>query len=245
LFEWKNSSSTAPVSGAALQIVAIDLLLGGDNAIVIALACRNLPPETRRRGVFWGTVGAVGLRVLLTAFAIALLNVPFLKLIGAALLVWIGVKLMLPDDGNGEHEVKPGDRLMGSIGAIMAADAVMSLDNVLAIAAAARGSVELIFFGLAISIPIIVGASRFVLRLIERFPVVLVLGGGLLGWIALDMAVRDVAVRDWVAAHAAAPARMAPALGTAAVMGIGMLLARRRRRQAAALLEVAGRDRPQ
>jgi predicted tellurium resistance membrane protein TerC len=116
---------------------------------------------------------------------------------------------------------------------------------VLAIAAAARGSVELIFFGLAISIPIIVGASRFVLRLIERFPVVLMLGGGLLGWIALDMAVRDVAVRDWVSAHAAAPARMAPALGTAAVMGIGMLLARRRRRKAAALPEVAGRDRPQ
>jgi YjbE family integral membrane protein len=230
---------------AALQIVAIDLLLGGDNAIVIALACRNLPPETRRRGVFWGTVGAVGLRVLLTAFAIALLNVPFLKLIGAALLVWIGVKLMLPDDGNGEHEVKPGDRLMGSIGAIMAADAVRSLDNVLAIAAAARGSVALIFVGLAISIPISVGGSRFVLRLIERFPVVLVVGGGLLGWIALDMAVRDVAVRDWVAAHAAAPARMAPALGTAAVMGIGMLLARRRRRKAAALPEVAGRDRPQ
>lgn len=226
---------------AALQIVAIDLLLGGDNAIVIALACRNLPPETRRRGVLWGTAGAIGLRVLLTVFAVTLLNVPFLKLVGAALLAWIGVNLMLPDDERGAGEVRSSDRLIGSVGAIIAADAVMSLDNVLAIAAAARGSVELVFFGLAVSIPIIVGASRFVLRLVERFPVVLILGGGLLGWIALDMAVRDAAVRDWIAAHASGPAGAAPALGAAAVTGIGMLLARRRARRAARRLTESGR----
>lgn len=228
---------------AALQIVAIDLLLGGDNAIVIALACRNLPAKTRLRGFVWGTAGAIGLRAVLTMFAVALLNVPFLKLIGAALLLWIGVKLMLPDGEQDESGIRLGHGLMGSIGAIISADAVMSLDNVLAVAAAARGSVELIFFGLAISIPIIVGASRFVLRLIDRFPVVLVLGGGLLGWIALDMAVRDAAVRDWIAAHAAGPADLAPALGAVAVTGIGMLLARRRTRRSAALPDLTKADR--
>src|SRR5688572_28035474 len=127
---------------AVLQIIAIDILLGGDNAVVIALACRNLPPEMRKKGIFWGVAGAIGLRVVLTIFAVSLLTVPYLKLIGAALLFWIGIKLILPEDDE-VHEIEASTKLLGLIKTIIVPDAVMSLDNVIAVAAAAKDSFAL------------------------------------------------------------------------------------------------------
>src|SRR5690242_17256591 len=152
--------------GAVIQIIVIDILLGGDNAVVIALACRNLPPAQRTKGVLWGTVGAILLRVALIAFAVALLDVPLLKFTGGLLLLWIGVRLMAP--AHDPHEnVKPADKLMSAIKTIIVADAVMSLDNVIAIAGAAEAAdpehrLALVIFGLVVSIPLIVWGSQVV-----------------------------------------------------------------------------------
>ena len=182
---------------AVLQIIMIDILLGGDNAVVIALACRSLPEEQRKKGIFWGVAGAVILRVILTIFAITLLAIPYLKIVGGLLLFWIGTKLILPQDDEG-HEVNASTSLMGAIKTIIVADFVMSLDNVIAVAAAAKDSWLLIIFGLLVSIPIIVWCSQLVLKLMERFPIVITLGGALLGYIAGDMMVRDLVIVDWV-----------------------------------------------
>jgi YjbE family integral membrane protein len=186
------------------QIILIDILLGGDNAVVIALACRKLPPEQRRKGIFWGTVGAIGLRVILIFFALTLLQVPFLKIVGALLLVWIGVKLLAPDD-DGHGEVEGSDRLWGAVKTVIIADLVMSVDNVIAIAGAAESAggdhkMPLVVFGLLVSIPIIVAGSQLVLKLMDRFPVIITLGGMLLGWIAGTMAVTDPALAAYVTA---------------------------------------------
>jgi YjbE family integral membrane protein len=186
---------------AVLQIIIIDILLGGDNAVVIALACRSLPEEQRKKGIFWGVAGAVILRVILTIFAITLLAIPYLKLVGGVLLFWIGIKLILPQDDEG-HEVDASTTLIGAIKTIIVADFVMSLDNVIAVAAAAKDSWLLIVFGLLVSIPIIVWCSQLVLKLMERFPVVITLGGALLGYIAGDMMARDPVVVDWIKANA-------------------------------------------
>jgi YjbE family integral membrane protein len=182
------------------QIIMIDILLGGDNAVVIALAVRRLPPRQRRLGILWGTAGAIGLRVILIFFALTLLAIPFLKLVGAALLLWIGVKLLAPDD-EGHGEIAAADKLWAAIKTVIVADFVMSLDNVIAIAGAAQGAGEqhqmpLVIFGLLVSIPIIVWGSQLVIKLMDRFPVIITLGGMLLGWIAGTMAVTDVAVAD-------------------------------------------------
>ncbi|WP_019938652.1 TerC family protein [Bordetella sp. FB-8] len=179
---------------AVLQIIAIDLLLGGDNAVVIALACRHLEPAKRLQGILWGTAGAIVLRVVLVAFALTLLDLPLLKLVGGLLLLWIGVKLMLPEDG--AHEVRSGASVVSAVKTIIVADFVMSLDNVVAISGAAESAhpahqLGLVVFGLLISIPIIVWGSTLVLRLIDRLPVVILLGAALLGWIAGGMMVDD------------------------------------------------------
>ena len=214
---------------AVLQIILIDLLLGGDNAVVIALACRNLPPELRRKGIFWGVAGAIGLRVVLTIFAVTLLTVPYLKIVGAVLLFYIGIKLILPEEDDA-HEVEASTKLLGAIKTIIIADAVMSLDNVIAVAGAAKDSYALIVFGLLVSIPIIVWCSKLVLWLINRFPWVILLGGGLLGWIAVGMATHDVVVADWVKANANWLNTWGPALGALFVMGVGKMLAVRAER---------------
>lgn len=183
---------------AVLQIIAIDIMLGGDNAVVIALACRKLPEAQRRQGIFWGVVGAIGLRVVLIFFALQLLAIPFLKIVGALLLVWIGVKLLLPEEGEGHGDVEGATTLAGAIKTIIVADAVMSLDNVIAVAGAAKGSLALVIFGILVSIPIVVWGSRFVLKLMDRFPIVITFGAALLGWIAGDMWVSDVAVKPYL-----------------------------------------------
>ena len=184
----------APFWIALGQIIIIDILLGGDNAVVIALACRKLPPAQRTKGIIWGTAGAIILRVILIAFAMTLLQLPFLKVVGALLLVWIGIKLVAPDD-EGHDNIEGSDKLFTAIKTIIVADLVMSVDNVIAIAGAAQSSGEhqmlLIVLGLLISIPIIVWGSQFVIKLMERFPLIIVAGGMLLGWIAGGMLVTD------------------------------------------------------
>lgn len=184
----------APFWIALGQIIIIDILLGGDNAVVIALACRKLPPAQRTKGIIYGTAGAILLRVILIAFAMTLLQLPFLKVVGALLLVWIGIKLIAPDEG-GHENIEGSDKLFAAIKTIIVADLVMSVDNVIAIAGAAQSSGEhqflLVVLGLLISIPIIVWGSQLVIRLMERFPSVIVAGGMLLGSIAGGMMVTD------------------------------------------------------
>ena len=184
------------------QIILIDILLGGDNAVVIALACRQLPANLRTKGILWGTVGAIVLRVILIAFALTLLQVPFLKLVGAALLIWIGVKLLVPEEDD-EHNIEGSDKLWGAVKTVIVADLVMSIDNVIAIAGAAQGAggqhqLPLVIFGLLVSIPIIVGGSQVVLKLMDRFPFIITLGGMLLGWIAGTMAHSDPSVVSYI-----------------------------------------------
>ncbi len=186
---------------AVLEIIAIDLLLGGDNAVVIALACRNLPPAQRRLGILWGTVGAIVLRIALIFMALSLLQVPGLKLVGGVLLVWIGVKLLLPEGDGGHGEVKGSTELWGAVKTVIVADFVMSLDNVIAIAGAAETAapgqqLSLVIFGLLVSIPIIVWGSQIVLKLMDRYPMVITAGAMLLGWIAGTMSWTDPLVRD-------------------------------------------------
>lgn len=172
------------------QIILIDIVLSGDNAVVIALACRNLPEAQRRKGIFWGVAGAVGLRVVLTVFAALVMNLPWLKLVGGLLLIWIAVKLMLPEAEEG-HEIEASGNLWGAVKTIIVADFVMSLDNVIAVAGAAHGSLALLLFGLAVSIPLIVWSSQLILKWMERWPAIVLLGAGLLGYVAGQMIFTD------------------------------------------------------
>lgn len=179
----------------------IDILLGGDNAVVIALACRQLPANLRTKGILWGTAGAIVLRVILIAFALTLLQVPYLKLVGAALLLWIGVKLLVPEDEDEHSNIKGSDKLWAAVKTVIVADLVMSIDNVIAIAGAATGAgsqhqLPLVIFGLLVSIPIIISGSQLVLKLMDRFPLIITAGGMLLGWIAGTMAHSDPALLD-------------------------------------------------
>jgi YjbE family integral membrane protein len=206
------------------QIMMINILLSGDNAVVIALASRSLPPAQQKKAILFGSFGAIVLRVILTFFAVALLALPFLKIVGGLMLVWIGIKMLVPDEEDGELEGH--SNLSAAIRTIIVADFVMSLDNVLGVAAAAKGNVVLLVIGLAISIPLIVYGSTLVLRLMERFPAIVIAGAGLLGWVAGEMMVSDPALGSWVLVgdhtmhglHAATPAICAAlvvALGTA------------------------------
>jgi len=178
------------------QIILIDILLGGDNAVVIALACRQLPAAQRRQGICWGVAGAVVLRLVMIFFALQLLALPYLKVVGGALLLWIGIKLLCHGDEDDHSGMVCSSSLAGAVKTIIVADAVMSLDNVIAVAGAARGSMALVLFGIVVSIPIIVWGSQFVLRLMDRFPVVITLGAGLLGWIGGEMLVGDAAFAE-------------------------------------------------
>jgi YjbE family integral membrane protein len=181
------------------QIILIDILLGGDNAVVIALACRKLPPKQRTQGILWGTAGAIVLRIILIFFALTLLAIPFLKIVGALLLLWIGVKLLLPEHGEGHANISGSDKLWGAVKTVIVADFVMSVDNVIAIAGAAESSgtghgMTLVVFGVLVSIPIIVWGSQLVIKLMDRYPAIITVGGMLLGWIAGTMVVTDPAL---------------------------------------------------
>jgi YjbE family integral membrane protein len=209
---------------AVLQIITLDILLGGDNAVVIALACRKLPAKQRTQGILWGTAGAIVLRVILIFFALTLLSIPFLKLLGAILLLWIGIKLLLPEESDSHSTLESSDKLWGAVKTVIIADFVMSLDNVIAIAGAAQGAGEehqmiLVIFGLLVSIPIIVWGSQMVVRLMDRFPIVITLGGMLLGWIAGEMAVTDPFLATFVADHFGIITSAKQVTYTAAIIG--------------------------
>ncbi len=222
-----------------IQIIIIDLLLGGDNAVVIALACRNLHPNQRRKGIIWGTAGAIILRVILVAFAVTLLQIPFLKLVGGALLLWIGYKLMVQHDEE-EHNLDAPDKLFAAIKTIIVADIVMSLDNVLAIAGAAgqvdnaAHQVGYVVFGLIVSVPIIIAGSKIVLYLIDRFPLIVTAGAGLLGWIAGGMMVTDPALVKRFGEGLTDYTTIAGIVGAVAVMAVGELMKRRTKKTEAA-----------
>jgi len=210
------------------QIIVIDILLAGDNAVVIALACRNLPPELQKRGVIWGVAGAVALRIVLTVFAGALLMLPWLRILGALALLWIGVKLLLPQDEGG-HEIEGRSDLWGAVRTVIVADFVMSLDNVIAVAGAAKGNVPLLVFGLLVSIPLVAAGSKIVLRLIERYPVVVTLGGALLGWIAGELVASDPGIAATMAKLPSWSSYAFAAAGALFVVVTARVLERRRR----------------
>ena len=171
------------------QIMMINILLSGDNAVVIALASRSLPPRQQKQAILFGSIGAIVLRVILTFFAVYLLTLPFLKLAGAAMLLWIGVDMLVPDAE--DEDLDAHAHLWAAIKTIIVADFVMSLDNVIGVAAAAKGNIVLLLLGLGISIPLIIYGSTLILKLMTRFPVIITIGGGLLGWVAGEMAVTD------------------------------------------------------
>lgn len=217
------------------KIIMIDLLLSGDNAVVIALACRNLPEAQRKKGIMYGVGGAIGLRVVLTFFAVSLLSLPYLKLVGALLLLWIGIKLILPDeDAHGEGNIKAEAHLWGAIKTIIIADFVMSLDNVIGVAAAAKGNVGLLVFGLLVSIPLIAWSSQLVLKLIDRYPFIIHAGGALLGYVAGEMLVTEVALKEVVESRHYLH-WLLPALGAVFVLVMGWWLTRRMAEKAPAV----------
>ncbi|MGI4985812.1 MAG: TerC family protein [Janthinobacterium lividum] len=222
--------------GAVLQIVIIDILLGGDNAVVIALACRNLPKQQRLRGVLWGTAGAIILRLVLVSFAVFLLEIPFIKLAGGLLLFWIGVRLILPEP-EGHENIPASDRLWSAVKTIIVADLVMSLDNVIAIAGAAQAADEahriaLVAFGLVLSIPLIIWGSQLVLKAIDRFPFIVIAGAGLLGWIGGGLIINDPVTDGYPVLDTALAQYGAHSVGAAFVIALGFLLRRRRPRLA-------------
>jgi YjbE family integral membrane protein len=209
---------------ALLQIIWIDLLLSGDNAIVIALACRNLPEKQRRLGIFWGVSAAIGLRVVLTGFAVQLLEIPYLKMFGGALLIWIGVKLVMPQADEGGVEIAAKDKLLAAIKTIVIADFAMSLDNVIAVAGAAKGSLVLLIFGLALSIPLVVWGSKIVLTLMSRFSWIVVAGGGLLGYLAGEMIQTDPALLGFWNTTVSLPSHTLAWIGVVLVIAVGKAL---------------------
>ena len=228
-----------------IKIIGVNIVLSGDNAVVIALAARSLPPKQQKAAVLWGSGAAVVMRILLTIFAVALLTLPWLKIVGSLLLLWIGVKLLVPEEDN--EEMNASENLLAAIKTILIADLVMSLDNVIAVAAAAQGSLMLLILGLAISIPLVIFGSTLLLHLMERFPVIITLGGALIGLVAGEMLVTDPALRDWLTAagvgfdEAGKPhvgglslELICGAAGAAAVVAAGTLIARRRARAAPA-----------
>ena len=228
---------------AVLQIIAIDIMLGGDNAVVIALACRKLPIEQRNKGIFWGVVGAILLRVVMIFFALQLLAVPYLKIVGGLLLLWIGVKLLIPEHDEGHEGIDGGTTLMAAIKTIVVADAVMSLDNVIAVAGASHGSMVLVTFGILVSIPIVVWGSKLVLALMDRFPMVITLGAALLGWIAGGMLLTDKALPDGFAQSLGSWHYLLSAVGAVLVVLLGKWLASRRPARAGVELPAARDER--
>jgi YjbE family integral membrane protein len=211
---------------ALLQIIGVNIVLSGDNAVVIALAARSLPSAQQKQAVFWGSSAAVVMRIILTIVAVELLKLPVLKLIGAVLLIWIAVQLLLPEE-DGEGEGAAISSMAAAIRTILIADLVMSLDNVIGVAAVAKGSMPLLIIGLAISIPLVIFASTFLLKLMERFPVIITLGAALLGYVAGEMAVTDPLLAAWIDANAAWLHTALPAAGVVIVIGLGKLLAAR------------------
>ncbi|MEI7535856.1 MAG: TerC family protein [Comamonadaceae bacterium] len=208
-----------------LKIVWINIILSGDNAVVIALAARSLPPAQQRKAVFWGSSAAVVLRIALTVVAAKLLELSFLQIVGGLLLLWIGIQL-LSEEEDEDGRVKEHGSLMAAVRTILIADLVMSLDNVIGVAAAAKGSMLLLILGLAISIPLVVFGSTLMIKLMERFPIIVTLGAALIGWVGGETIVSDVALKSFLVGYPWAH-YLAAAAGAGLVLGLGHLLQKR------------------
>jgi YjbE family integral membrane protein len=218
---------------AVVQIIWIDVLLSGDNAVVIALACRKLPPSQRMWGIVLGTLVAITLRVVFTGVVTQLMTIPYVKLVGGVLLFWIAVKLLGGEENGREGHIEAVDSLWKAIRIVAIADVVMSLDNIIAVAAASRGSYALLMFGLAVSIPLIMAGAAIVIALLERFPVIVWAGAALLGWIAGEIIAGDPLFTHHFDAATAHTVKLAAATGGAAlVLFIGMVRRRLTRRSA-------------
>jgi YjbE family integral membrane protein len=217
-----------------LTIIWVNIILSGDNAVVIALAARSLPPHQQKKAVAWGAGAAVVMRIGLTIVAVELLKWPYLKIIGGLLLFWIAISLLLPEGG--DENVDSSDNLFQAIKTILIADLVMSLDNVIAVAAAAKGSVLLLVLGLAISIPLVIFGATLLMKLMERFPIIITAGAGILGWVAGEMLVTDPALTEWIKVNMAwmhihtpiGEISWAQILGVIIVIGLGKWLAARK-----------------
>ena len=222
---------------ALLKIIGVNIILSGDNAVVIALAARSLEGKQQKLAIFWGSGAAIIMRIALTVFAVKLLAFPWLKIVGAGLLIWIGIKLLVPEDD--DADIAGHSNLLAAIITILIADLVMSLDNVIAVAAAADAApaqfkFSLLVLGLAISIPLIIFASTILMKLMERFPIIITLGAALLGYVAGEMAITDPVDIEWINANAGWMHYVVPAAAAAAVVVIGKQLAKRHAEQGAA-----------
>lgn len=210
------------------EIILVNIILSGDNAVVIALASRNLPPRHRNKAVVLGSAGAIVLRIIFCLFVATLMGIPYLKLVGSALLLWIGVKLLVPEEGHDDENgtAAPGN-MWGAVRTIIIADAVMSLDNAIAIAAAAKNDYLLITLGLVISIPLIIFGSQLILKIMGRFPVIITVGAGLIGWIAGDVGITDPSVHHLIADYGIWPEYAAKVGGAVLVIALGKFFAAR------------------
>jgi YjbE family integral membrane protein len=235
-----------------LVIIWVNIILSGDNAVVIALAARSLPPHQQKKAVFWGAGAAVAMRIVLTIVAVELLKLSWLKLIGGVLLLWIAVKLLMPEEEGGK-DVDSSDNLWAPIKTILIADLVMSLDNVIGVAAAAKGSILLLVLGLLISIPLVIFGATMLMKLMERWPVIITLGAAILGWVAGEMMATDPVVTAWVDAQVVSiPGSdkplaylhwVAPVAGAAFVVVLGKWLAARRHKERKRMVDLAaGQD---
>jgi YjbE family integral membrane protein len=209
---------------ALTQIMFINVILSGDNAVVIALACRRLSPAHQKKAFIWGSAGVVVLMVVLTIFVVYLLSLPYLEIVGSLLLLWIGIKLLVAEDDGGEDGVAQKDTLSAAIRTIIIADMIMSLDNVLAMAAAAKGHTWMLIAGLVVTVPVILFGSALLMKLMERFPVFVLVGAALIGWVAGEMIVTDPAIKDWVDANMASLHTIAPIACASLVIAVGKAL---------------------
>jgi YjbE family integral membrane protein len=216
---------TAEFWTALLKIIGVNIVLSGDNAVVIALAARSLPPKQQKMAIFWGSGAAIVMRIILTLFAVVLLGLPWLKLIGSVLLLWIGVKLLLPEAD--EPNIDSSNDLWVAIKTILIADLVMSIDNVIAVAAAAGGHWGLLIIGLAISIPLVIFGATLLLKLMERWPIIITIGAGLLGFVAGEMAWEDQAIDALTSPFPQWAKYVAAVIGAIFVVGLGRILAGR------------------
>jgi YjbE family integral membrane protein len=221
-----------------MTIIWVNIILSGDNAVVIALAARSLPERQQKKAVFWGAGAAVAMRIVLTIVAVELLKFPYLKLIGAVLLLWIAVKLLVPEDEGGEG-IESSSNLMAAIKTIHIADLVMSLDNVIAVAAAAKGSVLLLILGLAISIPLVIFGATMLMKLMERYPIIITIGAAILGWVSGEMAVTDPVLVQWVDDNAKYLHWVAPVAGAVLVVVVGKSIAARAKKEHKAVIDLA------
>jgi YjbE family integral membrane protein len=210
---------------ALLKIIGVNIVLSGDNAVVIALAARSLPQKQQKLAIFWGSAAAIIMRIILTIFAVKLLALDWLKIIGSIALLWIGVKLLVPEEE--DPEVSASDNLFAAIRTILIADLVMSVDNVIAVAAAAGGSLVLLVLGLAISIPLVIFGATLLVKVMERFPIIITIGAGLIGFVAGEMAWEDNAIHGFTQGFPGSMKYVCAVLGAAFVIVLGQWIAKR------------------